>query len=277
MLYLSGTPADRFQIWPLEGPVTGIGRSSTNAIQLVDATVSKQHAEIVRHGEHWTINDLGSRNGTRVNGTEVRGPTPIVAGDRVEVGHVPLRVTAEHPHEPTRLTESAGLSSSLQIRVQQMLESKTPPTGAGAAATLVHLLADAGRLLVLPRPLRETCDQILEIVEKAVPAQRLVLLLRAEPGAEPVQIAARYRGGVVRDPLVLSRAIMERVLNECTSVLITDARVDPRFQAQQSIVAQAVKSAMAVPLFDNEKVLGLLYADETRPTVTYGQEQLEIL
>jgi serine phosphatase RsbU (regulator of sigma subunit) len=170
-----------------------------------------------------------------------------------------------------------GIASSLSLGVKEVLDSRGGVSSAAASANLVHLLAEAGRLLVLPRPLKETCDQILEIVEKAVPASRLVLLLRPEPGAEPVQIAARYRGGVVRDPLVLSRAIMHKVLDELTSVLITDAAADQRFQKHESIMAQSVHSAMAVPLFDNEKVLGLLYADDTRLTVFYSQEQLEVL
>jgi serine phosphatase RsbU (regulator of sigma subunit) len=276
MLYLSGTVGDQFKVWTLDAPVTGLGRSSKHTVQLVDATVSKDHAEIARAGDRWTIRDLGSRNGTRVNGVEAREPVALGAGDRIEIGHVPLRVTGDHPHEPTRLSDSKGISSSLQLGVKQVLDSRSTPSPE-VAGKFMRVIAEAGRLLVLPRPLKETCDQILETIEKAVPASRLVLLLRAAPGAEPVQIAARHRGGAVRDPLSLSRAIMEKVLEQCTSVLITDAKIDPRFNAQQSIMAQSVHSALAVPLFDNEKVLGLIYADETRPTVSYGQEELELL
>src|SRR6185503_1238600 len=52
---------------------------------------------------------------------------------------------------------------------------------------------------------------------------------------------------------------------------------DPRFQGQQSIVAQSVHSAMAVPLFDNEKVLGLLYVDSHDLTISFDNDQLELL
>jgi serine phosphatase RsbU (regulator of sigma subunit) len=67
------------------------------------------------------------------------------------------------------------------------------------------------------------------------------------------------------------------VLEECTSVLTTDAASDPRFQNQQSIVLQSVHSAMAVPLFDNERVLGLIYVDSHDAGVAFGEEQLELL
>ena len=49
-LYLSGTVADRFAVWALDAPTVGLGRSSKNAIQLVDGTVSKEHAQITRAG-----------------------------------------------------------------------------------------------------------------------------------------------------------------------------------------------------------------------------------
>jgi serine phosphatase RsbU (regulator of sigma subunit) len=60
-------------------------------------------------------------------------------------------------------------------------------------------------------------------------------------------------------------------------VLTRDAATDPRFQGQQSIVAQSVHSAMAVPLFDNEKVLGLLYVDSHDLTISFDDDQLELL
>jgi len=67
------------------------------------------------------------------------------------------------------------------------------------------------------------------------------------------------------------------VLEECTSVIIADTTLDPRFQGNQSIVAQAVRSAMAVPLFDNTKVLGLIYVDSQELIAKFNAEQLEIL
>ena len=68
---------------------------------------------------------------------------------------------------------------------------------------------------------------------------------------------------------------MRTVLTECASVLTRDTAADPRFQAQHSIVSQSVQSAMAVPLFDNQKVLGR----STDPTIgpSLRPDQLELL
>ncbi len=261
--------------WPLEGTLT-VGRSSKNTVHLPDATVSKEHAEVVRQGSGWAVRDLGSRNGTRVNGVDVRDVHPLAVGDTIEFGHVLVRMGSDAGEPKTQFSESVGLGSSVKIRAQQILERAEARSARPDIARLVRVLTEAGRVLVLPRPLRETCEELLRLVEQAVPATRLIMLLREDPGAEPVQIAARTRGVGAREPLVLSRTIMDTVLNECTSVITRDATMDPRFQAQMSIVSQGIHSAMAVPLFDNERVLGLLYVDSNALTVSYDEEQLEV-
>jgi serine phosphatase RsbU (regulator of sigma subunit) len=274
-LFLSGSIAGQHTVWPLDQARLGIGRSSRNGIQIADATVSKDHAEITVDGSRVFLKDLGSRNGTRVNGREAKEPLPLQTGDRVEVGHVQLLVTAEHPTRPLALTEIAVVDSARRVLLDQALERRTQ-TSAGAR-TLVHLLAQAGQMLVLPRPLKETCDQILEIVAEAVPASRYVVLMRGAPGTDPVQVAARMREGATEKPILLSHAIMRAVLEDCSSVVTADAASDDRFKGQHSIVAQAVHSAMAVPLFDNENVLGLIYVDRQMLGGPFSQEQVELL
>jgi hypothetical protein len=79
-------------VFRLDGSPTVIGRADTPGLQIPirgDPFVSRRHAEIVELGVDWGVRDLGSTNGTRLNGvalvgTEVR---PISAGDVIEVGH----------------------------------------------------------------------------------------------------------------------------------------------------------------------------------------------
>ena len=274
-LILTGLVGEKQCSWPLEGPLMGIGRSSRHAIHIPDGTVSKDHAEIASRGGQFYLRDLGSRNGTRVNGREAREPTLIEAGDHIEVGHVTLLVTGEEARPKLRLNEHSIAGTTLRLKADNILEQRAK--SGKDSGRLVSLLAEAGRQLVMPRPLKETCDELLQFVERAVPASRYVLLLDQGPDTEPLQIAARTRGGRADRALALSTSIMRKVLSECTSVLTRDTATDPRFQGQQSIVAQSVHSAMAVPLFDNEKVLGLLYVDSHDLTVRFDDDQLELL
>lgn len=275
-LFLSGTVADEFKVWKLEDASATVGRSSRNTIQIGDATVSKDHAEFIRRGEEFFIRDLGSRNGTRVNGTEAGDSTKINPGDMVEIGHVQFRVSREEPTQKVRFSDATVLGSSVKIHVDQVLERQSQ-TGSSTSGRIVTLLSQAGQLLVLPRPLKETCDEILKFVEKAIPASRYILLLQQADTDEPVQIAARTKGAGSNQPLALSRSIVKTVMQDNASVLTSDAANDPRFQGQHSIVAQAVHSAMAVPLFDNENVLGILYVDSQSLVQSFDAQQLEIL
>ncbi len=68
-----------------------IGRSRECDVVLADSNVSRRHAELRPADGGWTIADLGSTNGVRVNGTPVRGPAPVAPGDRIEVGTVDVR------------------------------------------------------------------------------------------------------------------------------------------------------------------------------------------
>jgi len=274
-LFLTGMVGDKRCSWPLEGAVLGIGRSSRHPIHIPDGTVSKDHAEITSRAGQFYLRDLGSRNGTRVNGREATEPILLEAGDQVEIGHVTLLLSGDEARPRLRLNEQSIVGTTLRLKTGNILDQRV---AAGRdPARPVHLLADAGQLLVIPRPLKETCDELLQFVEKAVPATRYVLLMDQGPDAEPLQIAARTKGGRADRPLVLSRSIMRKVLAECASVLTRDTAVDPRFQAQQSIVAQSVQSAMAVPLFDNEKVLGLIYVDSADRGIAFDDDQLELL
>ncbi len=274
-LVLTGLVGEKQCSWPLEGSPLGVGRSSRNAIHIPDGTVSKDHAEIVLRAGQYYLRDLGSRNGTRVNGRDAREATLLEAGDQIEVGHVTLLVGGDEARPRLRLNEQTIAGTTLRLRANNILERRVQ-TGKDSAR-LVSLLAEASQQLVMPRPLRETCDELLQFVERAVPASRYVLLLDPGGGGEPVQIAARAKGGRADSALVLSTSIMRKVLDECSSVLTRDAATDPRFQNQQSIVAQSVHSAMAVPLFDNEKVLGILYVDSHDLTLRFDEDQLELL
>jgi hypothetical protein len=222
-LTLAATLEGQRRTWPLEADVVQIGRSSRCPVHLPDATVSKTHAEIVRAGDGWLIRDLGSRNGTRVNGVDAVEPTAIRDGDLLEIGKVMVRVGPDLYPDTTGFA-ARDLSSSFRRSAQDLL---TRPTAGTGSARTMKLLAEAGQLLVLPRLLRETCEEILGFLERALPAQRLVLLLRDSPDAEPTPIASRVRGGRPGEPLAISQSILRVVLDECTSVATNDAARDP--------------------------------------------------
>jgi pSer/pThr/pTyr-binding forkhead associated (FHA) protein len=72
--------------------VNTIGRDVNNTIVLDDAFASGRHASLTFRGRSWYVEDLASRNGTRLGGQLLAAPTPMAWGDELEVGHVRLRL-----------------------------------------------------------------------------------------------------------------------------------------------------------------------------------------
>lgn len=253
-----------------------VGRGSANDLVLPSQTVSRHHATLVVEGSTLHVRDLGSLNGTRVNGQGVTGSADAHPGDTVEFGSVPLRVSdRDAPDEPQWSADEHVSSQSVFLSKDEATAGGRPI--AGTDPNVLRLLTEAGQLLVLPESSDRTFDRILQLVETAVPARRILLLQRDEKGKDPVQRAARVQGDRAIAPLLLSRTMMRMVLDEGAAVLIGDAQSDDRFREAQSIVGENLHSAMAVPLIHHDDVLGMLYVDDSNPLATYREDDLRLL
>jgi FHA domain-containing protein len=83
------------QLSPVRQGVTLIGRASTAGLRLQHPSISRKHAEISRRAERFFIKDLGSQNGTYVNGVRIEKETELFAGDEIVVGTAQLRLRAQ--------------------------------------------------------------------------------------------------------------------------------------------------------------------------------------
>lgn len=98
------------ELVPLSGQRVTVGKSSTNTVSLEhDETVSRLHAVLENLGFAWSIRDLGSRNGTYLNGEQVTAERALRSGDEVRVGKSRLifweaRSAAEGPADEETVT-----------------------------------------------------------------------------------------------------------------------------------------------------------------------------
>jgi len=274
---LVGTIHDERVRHKIESGPMRIGRSGDCEIQLPVASVSREHARIVPEDDRIMVEDLGSRNGTWVNGNRIAGPTSLRPGDRVEIAGVILELVSEQPQAAqTILAGDAAMASSAAIDWKEIYAS----TQAGSASAykklnLFQVLAEAGELLTGQRSLEELYEEILDLVGKTIPSERTFILLTDDDNPEPQVKASRVsQKAEGNEQIMLSRTMLDKVISERTSFLTLDAMHDPRFQAQQSIIIQGTRSAMAAPLFDNENVIGALYADSTDPATRYSKDEL---
>jgi len=98
---LSGAAGPAPFVFPPGGGVRfTIGRTRDCDLCLTDLSVSRMHALLVRREDGWVLSDLGSHNGTRLNGWLVREPVPVRAGDRLEFGSMAFIIQGDPPPAP---------------------------------------------------------------------------------------------------------------------------------------------------------------------------------
>lgn len=264
---------------PLDRNRITLGRSS--ACELCypdDSGLSRQHMAFVRGAEGWHVEDLGSKNGTLLNGRRLETPTPFGPGDRVAAGHLIIEFADAEPHVPetvvfvnneesfstTATTVVANLDAVLGPQPQELHET-TVIQGSPQMRALIR----AGRELSEHRPLAELFQVIMDLSMEAVMAGRGVLMTLE---GEALQVRAA-RG----DGFKISTTVRDRVLNKKESLLVRDAQLDQSLKGQMSIVEQKVRSMLAVPLQTNDKVIGLIYVDSPHLIREFTREDLNLL
>ena len=280
----------------LSGGDVSIGRSSENGIVLNDFSVSRRHALLSERGGVWTIEDLKSTNGVKVNG-EFAPKSPLKADDVVSVGTFTLYVY-EQPTTKSIAAKSISDSSSTFVRSiadfnrDYNLEATGTSAGvADVAGTLAgrrpapekgrekifEILVQVARTLIEAPDVDQILSKVVDLLFDFLPAERAVVVLREDSG-RLVATLARQRGRAGSEATeTFSHTIVETVVRERVAILTSDALTDDRFEAGQSIRIQQIRSAMCVPLWNREHVIGALHVDTPLKTGTFTADDLDLL
>jgi serine phosphatase RsbU (regulator of sigma subunit) len=285
MIKLVGTDGERYYSWALEPGKHTIGRlvsgGSNCEFVIEDKTVSRRHAEIEVTADGVFLSDFGSHNGTFVNGARISGRVRVAEGDSVMFGQAEFTLSpADGTHIPpvgstvTKLAD-ADLKNSVFLSIDEAL--KPLPTKVTEQPLLLPTLFEMAKMLVLPEPKEEMLKRSLGMISRVIPAERLAVLFVSEDQTEVYTVATLLTGKQDPGAFTLSRTIVGEIITNKNAIVIGDPKNDPRFAEKKSIILSELKSAVAVPLFDEGKVLGILYADTTRPYERYDDEHLRVL
>src|SRR5262245_27210359 len=274
-----GTP-HRF---PLEKERVTIGRSRHSDIFLSDQWLSRHHAELRRGDAGYSLVDLGSKNGTLLNGTPLADEQRLRPGDVITLGEHTLTYSdgAEAAMDARDEAEPAG-TRIFSARVVSDIKTKpADPADLARQNRLLATLSEAAKSLLLHRPLAELYEEVLALVCEAVPAERAAIMLLEGTPPVPVIKSSRTRRG---EPIQrVSRSIARRVLEEQQSVLIPNILDDSALKEQESIMATGVRSAMCAPLWytsgesSEDAVIGLVYVDVLRGGGSFDEDDVKIL
>jgi len=276
-----------------------IGRSPECQIVLKDFGISRTHAKLVVDPDGVQIHDLQSKNGTQVNGV------PVVAarlknGDRILLGKFQLSFNESLEgqvvlDEEKPLSEEAGTIIRSVGELSKLLQAGEPapaaaPEAKPAAADLreieksnriLKVLMRVAETLIATRPVEEVLQQVMDIVFDNMPADRGSLML-IEDGSHGklVPMARKFRNpGASADQqkIVISKTIADRVIKDRVSILTSDAQVDARFSAGDSIRFHGIRSAMCAPLWNKDQVIGIVHVDSPMLANCFTANDLDLL
>jgi serine phosphatase RsbU (regulator of sigma subunit)/pSer/pThr/pTyr-binding forkhead associated (FHA) protein len=243
-----------------------------------DAGLSRQHLVLERDGDDWTVQDLGSKNGTLVNNIPLRARLRLKPGDRITAGHLAIIYDESALAQPARdkvvifePSEGEAPSTSTVITsLEGALSNQTVVERPGPGGTAqVQALIRAGQELAGSGNLADLFPRILDLAIQAVGAQRGVVMT-----LDGDQLAVKANKG---EGFRISSAVRDRVLNEKSSVLVRDAQLDEAFRERMSIVEQKVRTLMAVPLQTKDRTIGLIYVDSPSMFRAFSKEDLSLL
>ena len=259
----------RYELSPDDRNIV-IGRSVGTRIRVDDTEVSRQHARIAFDGQNFSLHDLGSANGTYVNG-HVRSETILRSGDTIRVGTTrltfqfvgdeQLSVSAAQVHF---IDDSpSGQHSAIVQQVQA--EPTSSVTSMPERSIGLELLYQVVEELVRPVDGLETLLQrILDLTLDAVRADRGCVLLKDAAGdLAPVVFRRRGAPPAPKEQMPVSRSITGYVLQHGKAVRTSDALHDTRFAGGQSILSSGIREAICAPMRGQEELVGVLYLDIT--------------
>ena len=259
-----------------------IGRAPNTTFRLEDYHLSAEHGLIFREGDQHIYRDLRSTNGSML----LRGSKRVVLdgsdrwesslrdGDRLLLGDATSPVILQ-----IKLMESgAPAKKSHRIIASRSLNELPTVAGEVEQGPELNNIYQAVKILGQRLDLMDTLEAVAKGVMDLVPRATHVAISLREGKDEDrfVPMLARARGkGQDVDPVMMSRAVLRRVLKERAAVLAADAMDE--MGDSESIMGARIRSTIGVPLWQEEEILGVLECDNRGSSGVFKARDLDVL
>jgi transcriptional regulator with GAF, ATPase, and Fis domain len=268
-----------------EGTVS-IGRDPSNDLWIADQSLSRQHCLLVPQDGQFTIRDLGSKNGTRVNGVPV-GEQVLHDGDHISVGNSVFSFQLEGgdvhlERSPVELTDTTEMEfSPFLLRPDDALYlqpdkvTASLPKTARMALNLNSLLKIATRIGGI-RDQDSLQWQLLGLVFDVVPAERgAVLLFDGTEEFSPPVAWDRVQGPA--HPVRVSRTVLQSMRRDGIGLVVSDVSNDATLARVETLAELHIRSLLCVPLVVSSAVVGAIYLDSKSPASHFDESHLQVM
>lgn len=279
LIPLSDTPEGRAV--PLGPEPLVLGRGERAGLQIQDARASSSHAEVLLYddGESYLLRDLGSTNGTLVNGLPV-SEAVLVPGDRIQIGRT-IFLYSEHSGDTKMAMPAVDMETGSQVMTVSVTKAERALYGSShpdreAAKDLRRKLAvlyDIGRRISSIRDVREMLEGILGVALEITGADRGFILLPSQATGERPLLIRRCED----DSSPPTMAMADQVMETGEAILTFDALQDARYRDRKSVVRAGMRAAMCAPLRGSFSNLGAIHVDRLEEGEPFEAGDLEFL
>jgi len=277
--------------FPLGSRRVTIGRAATNDIVLSDQYSSGVHAVIAPTEKGFTLIDQGSKNGTFVNGRRVAGEIALTRGDEILVGSTRFYFDRDVQPAVETVETTFTHSSNTIIQVKDILKKpsqtavplKTPGGGLDLQRfqqdqKMGAVIGEVSQALIYHMPLDKLLEHIMDVLIEHLPMDRGVLMIKNESTQALEPKVVRVQNGALRSQSIfVSQTIVNTALERNSAILISDIQADDMLKAQASVVQAQIHSAMCVPLWNNQDIIGLIYCDRASLLEQFTEDDLRLL
>jgi two-component system, NtrC family, response regulator HydG len=229
-----------------------IGRDLQNDLALPDSSVSREHCLIVNRGGGWLLRDLGSHNGTLLNGRRIE-EHPLAHRDQIAIGSTVLQFLTE---EEVAYEDAAYSSPTLQLSIAESVSLTEQLALADLHALLrVSTMLHSFHAMYQGRgsPASKLLEEhLLSLILEVIPATRGAILLYGDSLDEPSSLALQEEQAQPHGPVTLNRQIVKQVLEEGRAMLVEKASPDAESAAGPP------RALLLAPLLIRGRACGLL-------------------
>jgi serine phosphatase RsbU (regulator of sigma subunit) len=250
---------------------------------VTDRFLSRQHARLFHSEDGWQVEDLGSRNGTHVNGVRITEPTEVGSGDVIALSASVIKVTEKGEAPPSEGVGGGFHAGSIFRPATELIQASTmlPDVNGDAHdqtirrhAERLAVINDVHQTLATSISLEELLDLILDRVFDHMRPQHGVVYLKDVDGD---LLPAASRPVTEAADIVFSQNLSREVMDKGMAALVHDVRVDDRFAEAKSLLEAGIRSVVAAPLIDHKGTMGMIVLSSSAEVRRFSENDMQML
>ena len=280
------------RIMDLKGPLS-IGRTEGNDVILNHPSVSRKHARFEPRNNAWWIVDLKSTNGVKVNGNLVT-EAQVNSGDTIHVGSVQIDVKALPSVDfsgdsmfenasGTVIRRISDFNSEFGLDISDLQPALRKPSEPGSKAApgvtrdkIFQVLVQVAKAMLQTDDLNSLLETVMDMIFRYLPVERGLIILFDEQG-NPVPKLTKFLDDAEQQDIPISRTMLKMVAEQQVALMTSNALEDARLLGGKSIAIHGIRSAMCVPLWNRNRVIGAVQVDSRIHIGRFTEEDLDLI